>query len=338
MMGIVRFILIAVCLLPQLKGDLAAITAKPASSSSSSSLPATISAANTAKSKAAAATSFQFSYDGDEWVDTPEGGSGHGLIIQRSPTSRARCRRCGSVIDKAALRIGMPIEDPRGGQFAEAANPQIFLSLSPLHPDLQCISHYKMPGGSGVITGWQHLDCSHIEGGIHPSQAYGWDQLDEEEGPKVLETLSRPPDDEDDSDPDAVAEAAPRREAPPELVAKLLPFQEEGLAWMCMQENSSHNGGILADEMGMGKTLQTISLILSHRRAQEEFGWPHAPLQGATLVIAPVSALSQWHAEILKFSRPGSLSVLLYHGPDRYRVVYSQSFLYGTLLKNKPLP
>jgi len=135
-MGIVRFVLIAVCLLPHLKGDLAAINAKPPSSSSSSSLSAKISAAITAKTKAAASTIFQFSYDGNEWVDTPEGGAGHGLIVQRSPTSRARCRRCGSVIDKAALRIGMPIEDPRGGQFVGLTNPQISPSLSLSHPNL----------------------------------------------------------------------------------------------------------------------------------------------------------------------------------------------------------
>lgn len=29
-----------------------------------------------------------------------------------------------------------------------------------------------------------------------------------------------------------------------------------GLAWMCQQEESNVRGGILADEMGMGKTIQ----------------------------------------------------------------------------------
>lgn len=29
-----------------------------------------------------------------------------------------------------------------------------------------------------------------------------------------------------------------------------------GLAWMCQQEESDVKGGILADEMGMGKTIQ----------------------------------------------------------------------------------
>lgn len=42
-----------------------------------------------------------------------------------------------------------------------------------------------------------------------------------------------------------------RRSAPPELLLPLLPFQEEGLWWMCRQEQSEVRGGILADEMGM---------------------------------------------------------------------------------------
>ena len=36
----------------------------------------------------------------------------------------------------------------------------------------------------------------------------------------------------------------------------LLPYQRQFLAWGVSQEQSSVRGGILADEMGMGKTLQ----------------------------------------------------------------------------------
>jgi DNA repair protein RAD16 len=34
---------------------------------------------------------------------------------------------------------------------------------------------------------------------------------------------------------------------------------------MLHQEESNNHGGILADEMGMGKTIQAVSLILSNR-------------------------------------------------------------------------
>lgn len=43
---------------------------------------------------------------------------------------------------------------------------------------------------------------------------------------------------------------------PAGLKAKLLPFQLEGLGWMLKQETGPWSGGMLADEMGMGKTIR----------------------------------------------------------------------------------
>lgn len=45
-------------------------------------------------------------------------------------------------------------------------------------------------------------------------------------------------------------------EAPSELLMTLLPYQKEFLAWAIKQERGDIKGGILADEMGMGKTIQ----------------------------------------------------------------------------------
>ena len=50
-----------------------------------------------------------------------------------------------------------------------------------------------------------------------------------------------------------------------DLLMPLLPYQKEGLGWMLQQEMGGVHGGILADEMGMGKTIQAISLMLSNR-------------------------------------------------------------------------
>jgi DNA repair protein RAD16 len=47
---------------------------------------------------------------------------------------------------------------------------------------------------------------------------------------------------------------------------KLLPFQLESLTWMRKQEEGEWCGGMLADEMGMGKTVQTIALLVTDRR------------------------------------------------------------------------
>lgn len=62
------------------------------------------------------------------------------------------------------------------------------------------------------------------------------------------------------------------------------------------------SGGILADDMGLGKTLQVISLILT--------GGP-----GTTLIIAPVSVMSNWQQQIQRHVKPENCpSVLIYHG------------------------
>ena len=47
-------------------------------------------------------------------------------------------------------------------------------------------------------------------------------------------------------------------EPPAEMLMSLLPFQKEFLAWAISQERSEIRGGILADEMGMGKTIQVL--------------------------------------------------------------------------------
>lgn len=55
-------------------------------------------------------------------------------------------------------------------------------------------------------------------------------------------------------------------EPPAEMLMSLLPFQKEFLAWAVSQERGEIRGGILADEMGMGKTIQ--ARILSENNAQ----------------------------------------------------------------------
>ena len=63
-------------------------------------------------------------------------------------------------------------------------------------------------------------------------------------------------------------------DAPSDLIMPLLRYQKEWLAWALKQEESTTRGGILADEMGMGKTIQAIALVLSKREISQKICEP----------------------------------------------------------------
>ena len=67
-----------------------------------------------------------------------------------------------------------------------------------------------------------------------------------------------------------VATLVPKQAKQPEAITrKLKSFQLEGLDWMMRQEESQWGGGLLGDEMGMGKTIQAVSLIMSDYPAKD---------------------------------------------------------------------
>ncbi|KAF1974606.1 hypothetical protein BU23DRAFT_505036 [Bimuria novae-zelandiae CBS 107.79] len=93
-------------------------------------------------------------------------------------------------------------------------------------------------------------------------------------------------------------------EQPQSIARRLKPFQLEGLSWLTRQEKTAYKGGLLGDEMGMGKTIQAVSLIMSD--------WPQ---KDPTLVVVPPVALMQWSNEIGEYT-DGKLKVLVYHGTN----------------------
>jgi DNA repair protein RAD16 len=80
----------------------------------------------------------------------------------------------------------------------------------------------------------------------------------------------------------------PQQAKQPAGISRMLKsFQLEGLNWMMQQEKTQYKGGLLGDEMGMGKTIQAVSLLMSDY-----------PVGKPSLVVVPPVALMQWQSEI----------------------------------------
>lgn len=82
-------------------------------------------------------------------------------------------------------------------------------------------------------------------------------------------------------------------------------------------------GGILADVMGLGKTLSILSLIAETRDESRRFRRNGEKAKGtdcnakATLIICPKSVLSNWREQIEAHCVLGNLMCYMYHGSNR---------------------
>ncbi|RFU74360.1 hypothetical protein TARUN_7895 [Trichoderma arundinaceum] len=177
----------------------------------------------------------------------------------------------------------------------------------------------------------------------------------------------------------------PSRDPPPSILTPLLPHQKQGLYFMMAREKpreqqlqekgmvsfwqtkskpsgqkffhnvitsesqaaapSDTRGGILADMMGLGKTLSILSLVSSTVDEARQFSHlppeqPSAPetkqaksdaAQGflgltpvarntkSTLIICPLSTITNWEEQIKQHVAPSTLSYHVYHGPNRIK-------------------
>eukprot|EP00929_Paragymnodinium_shiwhaense_P110400 TRINITY_DN7739_c0_g2_i1.p1 TRINITY_DN7739_c0_g2~~TRINITY_DN7739_c0_g2_i1.p1 ORF type:complete len:1202 (+),score=339.40 TRINITY_DN7739_c0_g2_i1:57-3662(+) len=220
---------------------------------------------------------------------------GFSFQAEKARTGQAACKRCGEKIAKDSLRVGYPSKDHRGDYCA-----------------LVQWLHVPCARGDEALVKLVKKGDAAVQKGV-----FGFDALTDEEKVLLCEGLLRVPDAEEEAEEDDQPPAAPEARKlephpkPAGLKVDLLPYQAEGLGWMLAREaDPSTRGGVLADEMGMGKTLETIAYILA------------SPNRGPTLVVTPAAAMLQWHNEIKRFCEPGTLDVELYYGFDRGRISF----------------
>jgi len=105
-------------------------------------------------------------------------------------------------------------------------------------------------------------------------------------------------------------------EASRTIQAKLHEHQVEGLSWLVHQYRNAVPA-ILGDQMGLGKTLQSIA-FLAYLKDNMQVSGPH-------LVVVPLSVMSNWMAEIERFCP--SMRCIRFHGPKQERARIKQEEL-----------
>ena len=115
---------------------------------------------------------------------------------------------------------------------------------------------------------------------------------------------------------------------PADLSGVLREYQKHGLNWLNFLDDFNF-GGCLADDMGLGKSIQVIAFVLSQRNKVRN---------NTNLIVVPTSLLFNWQAEIKKFAP--SIKVHTVHGANRIKETDNFSAFeiiltsYGTLVSD----
>ncbi|MEG4507408.1 DEAD/DEAH box helicase [Microcoleus sp. F6_B4] len=108
---------------------------------------------------------------------------------------------------------------------------------------------------------------------------------------------------------------------PASFRGQLRPYQALGAGWLAFLERWGL-GACLADDMGLGKSIELITFLL-HLQEQNALDAP-------TLLVCPTSLLGNWDREVKKFGP--TLRVLLHHGDKR-----AKGKAFATAIKGKDL-
>ncbi|MEO5333357.1 MAG: SNF2-related protein [Magnetococcus sp. YQC-5] len=84
-----------------------------------------------------------------------------------------------------------------------------------------------------------------------------------------------------------------RFEIPTSLLTRFKPHQEAGLHWLEECWSSGYPGCLLADDMGLGKSLQALTFLVWLKENRRNHQLEHRPM----LVVAPVGLLRNWSDE-----------------------------------------
>ena len=112
------------------------------------------------------------------------------------------------------------------------------------------------------------------------------------------------------------------------LKTSKIAFEEVVSGIVVDEEPEEVYGGLLADVMGLGKTIEALALIVSTKNQALDFSNqqlgrpdPNNPdwISNAksTLLITPLSTIKNWEDQIAEHVRPGDLTYCVYHGSNR---------------------
>ena len=99
--------------------------------------------------------------------------------------------------------------------------------------------------------------------------------------------------------PDMDIPVEDRQGTPDAMKYALMPHQQVALTWMQKSEDGRNKGGLLADAMGLGKTISTLALMVS-RKASTPAVKVRTPFYRLLLALTnstrPISLLRRWHS------------------------------------------